>query len=959
MKKSCIVLILWSVLLSMRAGLAWPEPVVVAEMPNIDYVGVGATAPNGNTLLTWTEIVGGTNTLCFNLFDTQSMPLWPQPLQLTAVSYHDLGIVATPTGDFILTLVKGMEFYAWKISQNGTHLWDPEGICIFTFFLGYYPDIIRDPVADNTGGFWILCWINDQDMVQHVSSNGVPLFPLTGLQLNPDDTHTSVSYLCGLPDDGILIAYTEGVNYPGLLRVRRLSPLGADVWPQPLTPVGGSVGPPKLSMFDADSFVVSWSDNQAIWLGRYDLNSDSLWAAPLLAIPGYIGANSNRTILIPSSDNCLFISSRTWDGIMALQKVSASGQPLFGAGTTLDPSSIRFSADDAGGCYVGIADDDIRLAYVNSSGEQVWGESGIPICDEISHPFSLYLDFGGNTILYWMNVQAAGRGIYRQQVTPAGVTIFEENGEPLHAGDYGDIIYHQVRAMQDDTVLVWLQRSQNSGNYQLRMQKILSDGSFEFGTEGFALSSHCITDYTYKRPSVVMTPDEEIFVSWYDSVAGDYKMQLYDTAGDPLWGTDPISVSGIGIYAQAVYLDGGFIIVHKSTSGSGTVPIRGQRIVDGVPVWPAEGIQLVAPHPDYPSSGIQFLGAIDNYLVWTLTQPDQVFALRINAGGSPVTGFNAWGNQISQRTDPFNLDDVSFDQLGGNLYCRWHEIWVDPEYYEGTVRHIQQVINPQGDLLIDAPGVVDIVMIDMFYGFEVGVGDDCFLTGNGGLYSYHLRRFTPTGVLLNESNLSLCPEPPYAGDVLYLTALSDGNALIMFDNESDETRNLRFHLADPQGDLVSPALNTIFEATPGDDIYLSVWPEEDVVQIAGVISPHYANVAASTIMLQKIVPAGSPILDTESIPALQFELSLNWPNPFSVRTEFYCQIEKNQAIEISVYNLRGQKVRSIFDGDIDAGRTFFSWDGKDDHGRTAANGIYLIRARMEDQTSQRKMLKLK
>ena len=48
--------------------------------------------------------------------------------------------------------------------------------------------------------------------------------------------------------------------------------------------------------------------------------------------------------------------------------------------------------------------------------------------------------------------------------------------------------------------------------------------------------------------------------------------------------------------------------------------------------------------------------------------------------------------------------------------------------------------------------------------------------------------------------------------------------------------------------------------------------------------------------------------------------------------------------QVRIYNARGMLVRDLFSGRLDAGQRVLVWDGRDTSGRTAASGVYFVRA---------------
>lgn len=513
-----------------------------------------------------------------------------------------------------------------------------------------------------------------------------------------------------------------------------------------------------------------------------------------------------------------------------------------------------------------------------------------------------------------------------------------------------------VKSLGDDAVVVWLQRVNNMGLYQIRMQIVLADGSLRFDSEGVLISSSCISNNDpLCPPCVVVTPEAEIFISWFDSVEGSYRAQLFSADAQPLWGVEPISLSGIDNHASVIYAEGAFITVY-SKQESGTIRIWGQKIVDGVQVWPNGGKQLVAPHPQY-SSGTQSYSVVGSYIAWNLPSLGQLFALKINAEGDPAPGFDAWGKQISQRSYPYHLGSYTFMLQDENLYCRWHECYeVHPSFEYWSLYHIQQLVSPTGELLIPEPGVVDLDEGDpyalAFYGYDPGVGDDYFVTGHASVYGYHLRRFSLNGSMYTDTITAIVPVPNYSGSVVHcLEGLSDGTALLVTKQQSSIT----YYLIDLQGDLVTTNTNVIFDQY----VYLgplSTSRNHDTLLILGSVTPN--STTNGCLLLQKVTAPNSSTQDNITVSSI-IELSKNNPNPFHDSTWFTCKVSQIKKLDISVYNLRGQKVRSIFDGVLAPGKSEFMWDGKDERGQTVPSGVYYVRVASGRESNLLKVIKFK
>ena len=87
----------------------------------------------------------------------------------------------------------------------------------------------------------------------------------------------------------------------------------------------------------------------------------------------------------------------------------------------------------------------------------------------------------------------------------------------------------------------------------------------------------------------------------------------------------------------------------------------------------------------------------------------------------------------------------------------------------------------------------------------------------------------------------------------------------------------------------------------------------------------------------------------------EFELSQNYPNPFNPSTTIQFSIPEDSEVTLSIYNINGQLVRTLFSGTIKAGRHSAVWNGKDFRGAPVASGIYLYQLKVGGYTQVKKM----
>jgi flagellar hook assembly protein FlgD len=87
-------------------------------------------------------------------------------------------------------------------------------------------------------------------------------------------------------------------------------------------------------------------------------------------------------------------------------------------------------------------------------------------------------------------------------------------------------------------------------------------------------------------------------------------------------------------------------------------------------------------------------------------------------------------------------------------------------------------------------------------------------------------------------------------------------------------------------------------------------------------------------------------------------LENNFPNPFNPITVIFVDIPFETKVELRIYDILGREVTTLYDGLIEPGRHWFTWDGKADSGERVSSGVYLCRLNTITGVSQIRKLVL-
>jgi len=91
----------------------------------------------------------------------------------------------------------------------------------------------------------------------------------------------------------------------------------------------------------------------------------------------------------------------------------------------------------------------------------------------------------------------------------------------------------------------------------------------------------------------------------------------------------------------------------------------------------------------------------------------------------------------------------------------------------------------------------------------------------------------------------------------------------------------------------------------------------------------------------------------------KIELHSNFPNPFNPSTTISFSLPKEKNIELTIYNIKGQKVKTLYSGIAEEGKHSMIWEGIDSNRKTVSSGIYFYRLETKNKELTRKMLLLK
>ncbi len=226
--------------------------------------------------------------------------------------------------------------------------------------------------------------------------------------------------------------------------------------------------------------------------------------------------------------------------------------------------------------------------------------------------------------------------------------------------------------------------------------------------------------------------------------------------------------------------------------------------------------------------------------------------------------------------------------------------------------------------------------------------------------------------LVNVSLDNGSAKPRYFGDPIAVSiARKDGAFSLQYDSEV-EIGGLALTLEadkdiDPAGAIVSEMESrgmTVKQKTDGNLVRLVAYSDEGRVLPGGshefVRLENTDNLRIKDIQFATSYGAPIPaVLKDEGNLPEGFRLYQNYPNPFNPTTEIRFAVPYESDVELSVFNILGQEIRTLTSERLPAGSHRVTWDGMNNEGTPVSSGIYFYRLKAGEYQDRKKMVLLK
>ncbi len=247
---------------------------------------------------------------------------------------------------------------------------------------------------------------------------------------------------------------------------------------------------------------------------------------------------------------------------------------------------------------------DIYAQRVYSDGTTAWATNGVSLCAALYEQQGPQIvpDGAGGAIATWTDYRTnTDNDIYTQRVYSNGTVAWTTDGVSLCVESDHQSEPQIVSDGSGGAIVTW--KDERGYEFDIYAQRVLSDGTVAWTTDGVSLSAASVSQYD---PQIASDGSGGAIVTWYEYRGGTsgydiYAQRVYSD-GTPAWTTDGVSLSVASDNQRDPQItsdgSGGAIVTWKDERGSDS-DIYAQRVdADGNVQWEANGVRLGAATDD-------------------------------------------------------------------------------------------------------------------------------------------------------------------------------------------------------------------------------------------------------------------------------------------------------------------------------------------------------------------------
>ena len=881
------------------------------------------------------------------------------------------------------------DIYAQKISADGSLLWDEAGVplCLVEGI-----QISLNIVTDENGGAFII-WLdnrssNSSDIYgTHILSDGsiAEGWEVDGKGIiTASDAQNQHSFWEDGNGGAMLVWHDKRVGENENIYAQRILSDGTIAWQENgviVTDATGVQEKPKIRPDGTGNFFIIWRDkrnesNGDIYAQNIDLNGNLLWAEDLAVYAGAgIQRNPRATHLSEEGAIIVWEDGRNDPYVKDIyaQKINPDGTLAWNStGISIcdadnDQLNPRLNRDANGGAWIiwddgrisGHPHEDIYIQKVDGNGNIAFETNGKIVCDANGQQFSPLIKTNSNNYAFavWGDLRTSSTGMHVQIFDPNGNETLVED-KIIYYGLDGDALKFKILENGSQPVMLWIDTRNASIANQIYMQIIQTDGSMMLEEDGEAITSQ--TGFDQQNFDATMVSESNQIVSVWEEIRGDYKQiyaQSVDMENNSLWSDLGLAVGNYNEQQETPHVSSvtsdqetSYYVGWSDFREGWNYGIMGQRIdADGNLLWDEEGEEIADL-----SGEDKLTDVVGNFYIWQneLWPESDVYVKKVDEDGDTAEGWDDDGLLVC-GAENFQ-ENAKGVLVPDGIFIAWQDKRAGGNDIYG------QLISNDGEILWQEDGV-PIVALDndqnisnfLFDEYLYMVWEDF---RNGTDTNIYMQKTNQNGTFEWQNDGIVVSDVPREQAQPYL--VQNGEDLIVF-----------------WQDIISASESDLYaqHITPDGELQ---WTDDGLIISAGIKNQNKPQAVSDSngntfviwedtrssgktdiynIYAQRVRIDGTHISDNVISP-LSIQ-AYNYPNPFNPETtiRFEKPFGAPTTSEISIFNLKGQLVKSIFTDSNQA-----NWNGLNRQNKPISTGIYFYQVIAgEYSSSVKKMMLMK
>lgn len=922
MKKLFIIfsLVISTILSAQTAVWDNPRPFVLGE--NIELQQPSIKTADGNTIFFWSEtelnarIIYATklNELGeYQWTEENKIVLEQEPL-VTLIS-----IIKLESNNYVLCFEhqdhkdSPIDHIYTIMDVNGNMLWDEP----FSFL--DYNDALHpiSQVNDLISGFNILCHNtdNDETTMIHFDLNGnFTVLYVSGYSYANHQTFQIINY-----NNYYYIVYEEDSELIFSKLNNNFEPINTSIIPLNVTNYNINLYPFDNEFYIVESYnqivcKISESGN-LIWINNINASyyrmKSGLTESGELFILGNFHNNSIDYYLVNNEGNIEIESS-------ILQDLDMSGHNFYSSYDQENKINVIVaSQEDDTYCYL--------AQTVDIDGTLSYPTNGLQL-DILANLRSLVLNSYPEkfTFLFLEKTEDRKINLSINTYNESGTQIIPEDNTILDSSFVSNSwpVCSQYIENENNILLAFVSNRANYWAGEVYIQKINQSGNLLYEVEGRFLNTYeNVKDIFINENGFVF-----IIYDYFDNIRY-FKCDVFDQFGEFIRTYNLDDNINDYIKVNHKFTDNG-IVISWFNRNTNTVIIH--KFDENDFLW------------DYPislnvtTSDLMDFKLSENYLLYRhYSSPEYTQKLyRFENNGSLSLG---WENGLNLNNIENLSRIVKIAQANDNIYFLGRNL--QDEYQLFGINSVQQVLFEDLGIIINYGSTPPDLLVDenIYFAYR-----------DTTLQCVVVEKYDISGQNLWLNNALMWDFTNGYEPILFRTGTNGLSVLI-----SPNSNDLRFASMDLDGNSFTPFEGEIITETRGGKRFESAHEME-----SGQIMFTWIDYCVSNLIYDPDYNAIAGQLydfsvlsnDENTIPSSYSCQLSNFPNPFNPETTIFFSIPNDSKIELTIYNIKGQKVKTLIKDNFRKGDNSIVWSGEDELGKTVSSGVYLYKLNVNDKT---------